>query len=145
VEGERPPEEAAQLYAAEIARFFRIAAPSMPAFDVLHLGIGADGHTASLFPDSPLVRDRERIAAAVFAPRFSQWRVTLLPGVLAAAANVIVLAAGADKREAIRAVLHEPEDPVRRPVQVVSHRAQWFLDRDAAGAELGDESAVVET
>ncbi len=145
VEGERPPEEAAQLYAAEITRFFGTSGPSMPAFDVLHLGIGPDGHTASLFPGNPLTGDRERIAAAVFAPKFNQWRVTLLPSVLAAAANILILAAGADKREAIQAALHEPENTAQRPVQIVVHRAQWFLDRAAAGSELGDESAVAET
>ena len=54
----------------------------MPHFDVIHLGVGADAHTASLFPGEPLIEDREKIVAAVPVPKLSAHRITLLPGVL---------------------------------------------------------------
>lgn len=135
VEGELAPEEAVRRYMQEIARVFGTAAASLPHFDVVHLGIGADAHTASLFPGSPLTRDREGIAAAAFAPQFNQWRVTLLPGVLEAARHTLLLASGADKRQAIRNVLDEPHDPLRYPAQIAVAKAEWFLDRAAAGDE----------
>jgi 6-phosphogluconolactonase len=98
----------------------------------MHRGIGPDAHTASLFPGSPLIDDRTGIAAAVFAPQFDQWRVTLLPGVLEAARNTVLLAAGADKAEALRGVFHASYDPKKYPAQIGAVQALWFLDRSSA-------------
>jgi 6-phosphogluconolactonase len=120
IRGELPPEEAAKLYSAELRDW--------PAFDVLHLGMGADGHTASLFPGSPLLEDRGNIAAAVPG----RHRVTLLPGILLAARHTVFLAAGRDKAEALRDVLRDPCDPHRRPACLFRDRAHWFVDLAAA-------------
>jgi 6-phosphogluconolactonase len=135
IEGEREPHEAAERYVAEIRRFFRLEPGAAPRFDVMHRGIGPDAHTASLFPDSPLIDDRAGIAAAVFAPQFQQWRVTLLPAAIEAAHNTVMLVSGADKVDALRAVFHGPRLPKRCPAQIGAERAEWFLDR-AAGAGL---------
>jgi 6-phosphogluconolactonase len=107
----------------------------MPHFDLVHRGMGPDAHTASLFPGEPLIDDRERIAAAVFVPKFNQWRVTLLPGALLAARHTVFLVAGEDKAEAVRAVFHEEYDPKKYPAQIASHHGRgvtWFLDESAA-------------
>lgn len=132
--GELDPRDAAARYVADVRRFFDLGAADLPRFDVVHRGIGPDAHTASLFPGSPLIEDRTGIAAAVFAPQFNQWRVTLLPGVLEAARDTVLLAAGADKAEAVRAVFQEPFDPKRYPAQIGAREAVWFLDRAAAPA-----------
>jgi 6-phosphogluconolactonase len=132
IHGELEPREAAERYIAEIRRYFELGSTELPRFDVVHRGIGPDGHTASLFPENPLLDNHDDIAAPVFAPQFNQWRVTLLPGVLKAARNTVILAAGEDKAEAVRAAFQEPYDPKKRPAQIAMEQTQWFLDRAAA-------------
>jgi 6-phosphogluconolactonase len=121
------PEAAARAYADEIRTFF----DGFPRFDVIHLGLGENAHTASLFPGDPLVDDREGIAAAARVDAEPPWRVTLLPGVLAAARQRVFFVTGAGKAEAVRAVLNGPYDPRRYPAQL-ARDAEWFLDRAAA-------------
>lgn len=134
IEGERPPDEAAQRYTEEIRDFFRLGPAELPRFDVVQCGLGADGHTASLFPGSPLLEDRDRIAAAVYAEAPRQWRVTLLPGVLLAASHTVFLVTGEDKARAVRNTFREPYNPQRYPAQIASgDGVVWFLDRAAAG------------
>jgi 6-phosphogluconolactonase len=133
--GEMAPERAAARYADEIREFFGLEEGEFPHFDVIHRGMGPDAHTASLFPGDPLIEDRERIAAATFAARFNQWRVTLLPGPLLAAKHTVFLVAGADKQEAVRAVFKEEYNPLKYPAQIASHHGRgvtWFLDQAAA-------------
>lgn len=133
--GELSPPVAASRYAGEIREFFGLEEGEMPRFDVVHRGMGPDAHTASLFPGDPLIDDRERIAAATFAQKFNQWRVTLLPGALLAAKHTVFLVAGEDKQEAVRAVFEEEYDPRKYPAQIASHHGRgvtWFLDEAAA-------------
>ena len=136
IQAELRPEEAARVYVQEIRDFFGLDADALPHFDVIHRGIGPDAHTASLFPGEPLIEDREGIAAAVWVEKLSQWRITLLPGVLAAAHATVVLAAGADKAEAVHDIFNEPYDPKKYPAQLGLHLGRgvtWFLDDAAAG------------
>jgi 6-phosphogluconolactonase len=132
--GEGQPEQAAQRYAEETRAFFGLSAGEMPHFDVVHRGMGPDAHTASLFPGDPLIDDHERIAGATFAPQFRQWRITLLPGPLLAAKRTVMLVAGDDKKEALRAVFQEEYSPKKYPAQIGSQqgRSEWFLDQPAA-------------
>ncbi len=133
--GEIAPKSAAARYTAEIQEFFGLEEGEFPHFDLVHRGMGPDAHTASLFPGDPMIDDREGIAAAVFAPKYNQWRVTLLPGVLLAAKHTVFLVAGQDKAEAVRAVFKEEYDPKRYPAQIASHHGRgvtWFLDEQAA-------------
>lgn len=134
VQGELVPGVAASKYAAEIQEFFRLHDGEMPHFDIIHRGVGPDAHTASLFPGDPLIADHQGIAAATFAAKFNQWRVTLLPGVLEAARHTVFLVAGADKVDALRAVFHEKRDPQKYPAQIATdgEDVAWFLDEKAA-------------
>ena len=132
------PEKAAAMYEAEIRDYFGIKPPELPHFDVVHLGVGEDAHTASLFPGEPLIADRERLVAAVFAEKRRQWRITLLPGPLLASRSVVFLIAGREKAEAVYNVLYGPDDPFRFPAQLVARRGRrivCYMD-DEAGFEL---------
>ncbi|PWU06065.1 MAG: 6-phosphogluconolactonase [Terriglobia bacterium] len=130
--GEVAPQEAARRYSEEIRRFFGLGTDELPQFDLVECGMGPDAHTASLFPGEPLIENRDGIAGAVYAPQFSQWRVTLLPGALLAARQVIYLVSGADKADAVRAVFQEPPAPKKYPAQLIGRNAEWFLDQPSA-------------
>lgn len=132
--GEVPPPEAAQRYVSDIQQFFDLKDGQLPAFDVLHRGMGPDAHTASLFPGSPLVHDRTGIATNVWVEKMKMDRVTLLPGVLLAAKHTVLQVSGEDKAAPLREVLKGPEDFLKHPCQIASRdrRATWFLDKAAA-------------
>lgn len=135
VHAELPPDRAARLYSDELTDFFELATGELPHFDVIHRGIGPDGHTASLFPGEPLINDREGLVSAVYVEKMGQYRITLLPGVLLAARHTVILAAGADKAEPVKATLEGPYDPMRYPSQMATHHGRhvvWFLDEPAA-------------
>jgi 6-phosphogluconolactonase len=135
VAGELSPPAAAQHYTEQIRHFFGLDEGELPRFDVVHRGVGPDAHTASLFPGDPLIDDRSGLAAATFAARFHQWRVTLLPGVLVAAKHTVFLVTGDDKKEALRDVIRGEYDPLKYPAQIGTrpgHDVTWFLDQAAA-------------
>ncbi len=135
IAGELPPAEAAAKYVDEIRKSFGLRKNDLPAFDIIHRGMGPDAHTASLFPGEPLIGDRTGTAAAVYVSKVKMNRVTLLPGVLLAAKKTVLLAAGEDKAEPLFQVLRGPEDPFRFPCQIATRgalNALWFIDRAAA-------------
>ncbi|MGH9674737.1 MAG: 6-phosphogluconolactonase [Bryobacteraceae bacterium] len=134
IRGEIRPGDASERYAAEI----RDALGTPPRFDVIHLGMGPDGHTASLFPGEAMIEDSDGVAAAVYVEKFSQWRVTLLPAVLLGARHTVFFATGADKAVMLRKVLDDRYEPIKYPAQLIAHHGRgvaWFLD-DAAAALL---------
>ncbi len=135
VHGELAPDDAARRYREELREYFSLGKDGLPALDVIHCGMGPDGHTASLFPDDPLTEDRNGLAASVFAPKLPHWRVTLLPGVLLNARNTLMLVTGADKADMLFDIMNADYDGFRRPVQILQREGQnvtWFLDRAAA-------------
>jgi 6-phosphogluconolactonase len=134
VYGELKPDEGAARYVEDIKAFFGTSGNPLPAFDILHRGMGPDAHTASLFPGEPLIANRDGIAAHVWVEKMKMDRVTLLPGVLLAAKHTVLQVSGDEKAEAVRQVLTEPEDFFRYPCQIASRdsKAIWFLDRAAA-------------
>lgn len=135
IHAELPVSEAASRYALEIRTHFDLPPGDLPVFDAIQLGLGADAHTASLFPGEALVTDREGIAAAVYVEKLMAARVTLLPGVLLRARNILLLVAGADKRQAVQAVFQDEESLAEKPAQLVRHcqgSVTWFLDEEAA-------------
>jgi 6-phosphogluconolactonase len=134
IPGELTPDQAAKRYTDDIREHFQVSDGELPHFDAVHLGIGADAHTASLFPGEPLIANREGIAAAVYVAKIPQWRITLLPGVLLAARNLAVLAAGEDKKQALNAILNGPEAPKDYPGQIIARHARrpvFFVDQPA--------------
>jgi 6-phosphogluconolactonase len=105
-------------------------------FDVIHLGIGTDGHTASLFPGTAALEERERLCVANWIAKFGANRITLTLPVLNAARAVIFIVAGVEKAPIIQRVLRDP-DPSPLPAQLVrpaEGECWWMLDRAAAGA-----------
>ena len=131
IQAELDADTAAKKYVEEIRAVFGIVPGDVPQFDVMHQGMGPDGHTASLFPGEPLIDDRQGIAAAVWVEKFKQHRITLLPAVLIAARHTAMLVAGADKGPALDAVLNGAYEPRKYPSQIVARNArdiQWFLD-----------------
>ncbi len=107
--------------------------------DILLLGMGADGHTASLFPGSAALEQRERRVVPVTGPWPPPDRLTITPPVIAAARRVAVLVAGADKAGVVALALQGPDRPRELPVQL-ARRGVWFLDR-AAAAQLRSAAA----
>ena len=139
IPGELDPEEAAARYGADIRDSLGLAPEELPEFDVLQCGIGADGHTASLFPGERLIDDRAGIAAAVYVEKLDQWRVSLLPGVRLRARIRLVLATGIDKAAALRWTIRSPWRPSIHPAQILTAdgvETEFFLDEESA-AELG--------
>jgi 6-phosphogluconolactonase len=101
------------------------------ALDLVLLGCGEDGHTASLFPGTAVLEVQDRIASEVFVPRLDQWRVTLTLPVLRAAKLRLVLATGAAKTNVIREVHEGAQHPVALATSGLE--SWWFVDRAAAG------------
>lgn len=108
-------------------------------FDVCFLGLGADGHTASIFPGSPLLAgDGGQFFAAVDVPDRG-WRLTVTPSGLRAAGLLVVLVLGADKADILHQMLTEKTDPVLRPAQLLRDCAPntvWLVDEAAAARFL---------
>ena len=107
----------------------------VPQLDLVFLGMGEDGHTASLFPGTPVVHENERLVAPVYVPKLSAFRVTLTPVTLNAAVHVLFMVTGAAKAPALREVLEGPYDPDRYPAQVLRNslgQVTWLVDKDAA-------------
>lgn len=140
IAGELAPEEAAAAYVQEIRRVFGLDGNELPVFDVVQRGMGPDMHTASLFPGEPLIENRTDIAAAVWVEKMKQHRVTLLRGVLERARQTLCLVSGEDKAAALRNVLREPPDPMRRPSQIESPAMAWYVDDAAYGADPGSST-----
>jgi 6-phosphogluconolactonase len=137
--GEDPDPAAA---AADYERLLLAHFGGLPRFDLILLGIGTDGHTASLFPDAPAVAERERLVVATRAPA-GQPRITLTLPVLNNAALVCFLARGADKAHAVSAALQAREgdaSPAGR-VRPRAGRLVWLVDA-AAGGEARDTVAA---
>lgn len=125
MEGEDPDRDAAaDRYAARLPE----------RLDLVILGVGEDAHTASLFPGDPALREATRRVVPVLGPKPPPWRLTLTPTTLQQARHLVVLAAGAGKREAISAALNfDPVDLDRYPIQL-ARRGFFLLDEAAAGA-----------
>jgi 6-phosphogluconolactonase len=141
IQGELKPEDAARAYEAEIRKSLALGADGMPRFDLVLLGVGANAHTASLFPGDPAIRETRRIAVAVEVDDPTErHRVSLTPPALNNAARVMFVVHGADKAAAVQQILEGPRDPDRFPAQVIAPREgelTWVLDKYAAGRLSG--------
>ncbi|MGD1213886.1 MAG: 6-phosphogluconolactonase [Terriglobales bacterium] len=136
---------AASDYEAQLRRFFELLPGDRPGdrpgefprFDLILLGMGPDGHTASLFPDSPALDEQSRLVVANWVAKFNTDRITFTFPVLNRAAEVMFLVSGADKADMLRQVLegkNTPPLPSQR-VQPSDGKLLWLLD-EAAAAKL---------
>jgi len=127
--------KAAEDYDQELREFFRLPSGQFPRFDLILLGMGPDGHTASLFPGTDAVREQKKLVTAPWVETFRTYRITLTPPVLNNAASVIFLVSGKEKAETVREVLQGEFQPTRLPAQVIrptNGRLLWLVDRAAA-------------
>jgi 6-phosphogluconolactonase len=132
---------AAEDYEREIARVFRVSPSGVPpAFDLVLLGMGADGHTASLFPDTFASGEAARWVVARYVAAIAANRVTMTPRILNASRHVLFLVAGADKATALAMVLEGARNPEHVPAQMIEPSSGvliWLVDRAAAAKLTG--------
>jgi 6-phosphogluconolactonase len=125
------PQIDAEKYETEIKQFFQIKNGEMPIFDVVLLGIGDDGHTASLFPHTQALHVRDRIVTV--GNKDGQPRITLTIPALNSANCIIFLVAGANKQPALEQILASEGDELQYPSRSIQPQGEmwWLLDREA--------------
>jgi 6-phosphogluconolactonase len=130
--GELPPDRAAEAYEEELRTFFE--SEEVPRFDLILLGVGGDGHTASLFPETSALEVNDRWVVANPVLKLDTTRITLTVPVLNAARAVIFLVAGEDKAEALEKILEGNADPRAYPATLIQPQGgpEWIIDQAAA-------------
>ncbi len=127
--------EAARAYEHTIRTVFGLRDNELPPFDLVVLGMGADGHTGSLLPNTYATFDTDDLAYVVYAMDDTLNRITLTHPVLLAARRLVVLVSGAEKAQTLKEVLTSEPDEVKYPIHVLwpaLERITWLVDRDAA-------------
>jgi 6-phosphogluconolactonase len=151
MKGELPANDAAKEYEAELREFFQpqrtqrkeisssmlsvSSVASYPRFDLILLGLGANGHTASLFPHTQVLHETQRWVAAEYIDEVKMNRITLTAPVINAASNILWLVAGADKAQTVYDVLHGAYRPEELPAQLIkptSGTMMWLFDQEAS-------------
>jgi len=130
--GEIDPQEAAKEYGLMLKRRFG----DDGGLDLLLLGMGDDGHTASLFPGTPALSETKHRCVANFVPKFNTWRITLTVPFINRAGEILVLASGASKANVVQQVLEGEDKPGQYPIQLISPASGkliWLLDLATAG------------
>ena len=134
--GELAPAEAASRYEATLRQFFSPKREGEAVtFDLVLLGMGTDGHTASLFPRSQVLAERSRWVASNHVDETKGWRITLTPPAINAARQVIFLVCGRAKAKTVQQVIRGPRQPRLLPAQIVRPKRgnlTWLLDSAAA-------------
>jgi 6-phosphogluconolactonase len=132
---DQPDRDAAsQAYTLEMQRIF--GTNGIPTFDLLQLGMGPEGHTASLFPHQQSLHEQHRLVMPVTVPKPPPPRLTFTPPLLNAARHVLFLVTGAEKADAVQAVLegeHQPEEYPAQLIRPTNGEVTWMLDTSAAG------------
>lgn len=136
VPAENPdPVSAAIEYEGQLRRVFDLAPGEIPRFDLILLGIGSEGHTASIFPHSELLTETTKLVAATWVEKLKTDRITFTLPVLNNAALVMFLVSGKEKSSILKTVLGSPADPQQYPAQAINPnqgRLLWLLDEAAA-------------
>ena len=144
MEGELDPEVAASRYEAAIRTAFRLEGAETPTFDLILLGMGDDGHTASLFPHTEALNEMARIVVANHVPQKDTWRISLTWPVINQGREVAFLIEGAAKTQVLHDVLLGPYDPETHPSQLIrpaNGRLTLLLDA-AAAAKLPEATGI---
>jgi 6-phosphogluconolactonase len=126
---------AAEAYEQTLRKFFQLEPGQVPVFDLILLGMGPDGHTASLFPNTAGLQEKTRLVIANWVDKLKTNRLTMTLPVLNSAHTVVFLASGTDKAQVLRTVLEEDAPPEQYPAKLVrpsNGRLIWFVDRAAA-------------
>jgi 6-phosphogluconolactonase len=137
VQTDREPADAACAYEEKVREVFDAPAGEIPAFDLILLGIGGDGHTASLFPNTDALSVTDRLVVENLVPQQDAMRITFTAPLLQAARETIVMATGQDKADAVARAVQGDPDLSTTPSQLLreSHGSVMFaLDRAAASA-----------
>ena len=136
---ELPPEQAAEDYEEKLLQYFSSIQDeterTQAQFDLVLLGMGDDGHTASLFPGTPAIHEETRWVAAQYIDKLAAWRITLTPAILNRAAHIIFLVSGAPKAYALQKILYGAYQPDRYPAQIIDPQhgtLLWMIDEPAA-------------
>jgi 6-phosphogluconolactonase len=131
--GEDDPEKEALRYSREINKF-TVMRWNFPVFDIIILGLGEDGHTASIFPGNERVMKTDKVCAVTVDPGSGQKRITLTRPVINNAINIIFLVSGSNKARIISEILDNPDtvDYPAASIKPVFGQLKWYLDLDAA-------------
>lgn len=127
--------KAVEEYESTIRRVFKLGAGEFPAFDLMILGMGDDGHIGSLLPNSYALFDTQDLVSAVYLMSGDYNRITLTHPVLCAAKHLLILISGSEKAEILKEVLHDDPDEVKYPVHTlwsILDKVTWLVDADAA-------------
>jgi 6-phosphogluconolactonase len=139
IPSELEPERAAETYEERLLAYFSsqidLDAQEPASFDLVLLGMGDDGHTASLFPGTPAIHEDTRWVAAHYIDKLAAWRITLTPALLNRAMHVLFLVSGNAKSYTLQRVLYGSYQPERYPAQIIQPtkgRLTWLVDEAAA-------------
>jgi 6-phosphogluconolactonase len=133
--GEKDPQVAAAEYEEQLKMFFQLTAGALPRFDLILLGIGEDGHTASLFPGNAALEETQRLVVAPYIEKFQTYRITLSLPVINEAAVILFLIAGKSKSAIVKKILEANGEASRLPaarVQPKNGKLIWLMDQEAA-------------
>jgi 6-phosphogluconolactonase len=145
--GEDEPDQAARRYEESLRKEFGTPAPAWPRFDLILLGLGDDGHTASLFPDTPALSEQKRLVVQNQAPQGAERRLTFTAPLINQAQLVVFLVSGKGKAPALKAVLEDRTADIKKfPAKLIhpeKGRLIWFLDHAAATELTVEKQRVV--
>ena len=121
-------------YSHNLSQHLNKTDAGIPCFDLIKLGIGADGHTASLFPDTSILNEETLTVSQVYVEKLECWRISLTYPVLEAAEKLLLLVCGKDKAERVREIFNKEQVSQDFPVSRIAHKETtcWYLDSDAA-------------
>jgi 6-phosphogluconolactonase len=138
IKAENPEAQAvADKYEQELKHFFQLGSHQFPQFDLVLLGMGANGHTASLFPHTDAVHEQSRLVVAPWVEELNTHRITLTPPVINNANEIIFFVTGAEKATMLKAVLEGQYQPDRLPAQIIrptQGKVIWMVDQAAASS-----------
>lgn len=126
------PERAADDYGKRVQEAFKLGDGSFPAFDIVLLGLGDDGHTASLFPGTDALKETSRIVVANYVDKFSHHRITLTQPAINNASHVYFLVSGQSKAEIVSSVVGGEQAYPANLIHPLTGELAWYLDKDAA-------------